>query len=104
MFAVLQAMERVFAPGSKVVAAPTGGSSLQALGTVGPKGRVAALLVNPRGAGRALLTGLAPRAKATVRTMDASSQSAERTVAADANGRLTLELPTRSVVTVVAAS
>ncbi len=104
IFTVLKAMERVFAPGSRVVASRSDLGELQALGTVGPDRRFAMLFVNPRGAGKAILAGLPPSTPVQVATNDGASQDRTSMARTDAKGRLAVDLPTRSVVTLVARS
>ncbi len=105
VFQVMRQMEQVFSPGAKVVSTRSGNDSLQAIATFGPKaGHFSVLLVNTTGAGRAVLSGLPPRAKVQVLLSDRSGQ--RRKVASlpvDAKGRLAVALPSRSVATVVSA-
>lgn len=103
VFAVVRQMEAVFVRGSRVIESVGDSSDLRALATVGPaKGRVAALLVNPVGAGSAVVNGLPKSASVKVITATAARTDATRTAKTDAKGSLTVALPARSVVTVVA--
>jgi hypothetical protein len=102
---VVKQMEDVFAPGTKVAAATASHGELKVLPTVGPRaGQFAVLLVNPIGAGQVTLEGL-PRGAALLvvsSTAQVQHQSAPPTPKAitDAQGRVTIAVPARSVVTV----
>ncbi len=101
VFRVIRQMEAVFAPGSRVVTASGGGEDVQVLGTVGTKNRFGVLLVNTQGAGTAALKGLPARTRVRILVSDAKSQERATVGRTDASGRLTVAIPTRSVVTVV---
>ena len=99
---VLHQMEQVFAAGSRVAAATVGGEDLKVLPTVGPQpGQFALLLVNQVGPGQAILTGLPPdTALAVVQsTAEAQARAVAEAVRTDDAGRVTVDLPARSVVT-----
>ena len=101
VFFVVRQMENALPPGAKVASATSDNESLRALATVGPRrNQFSVLLVNPAGAGRATLTGLPPGAAVSVVTSDAAApRPAPSRQRVDAAGRLTISLPTRSVVT-----
>lgn len=102
VFHVMRQMESVFAPNSKVVEA-TAASDIQALATVGPKrGRTAVLLVNPVGAGTVTVTGLPKSASVAITASFAGKTGDVRKAKTDARGALTMAMPARSVVSVIA--
>jgi len=101
VFHVMAQMQEVFAPGARVAAASADAEDLRALATLGPsKARMALLIVNPAGPGTVTVTGL-PVGAARIETSTGEEQrrSSQARVAGD--GRMTLDVPTRSVVTVV---
>lgn len=93
---VMRQMERVFAKGARVAWVETGVSELRALGTTSG----AALLVNPVGPGRVRLSGLPVRQAVQITVSTAERQGVATSTRADAQGRLEVGLPARSVVTV----
>jgi hypothetical protein len=106
VFHVLRQVEAALPPGAKVVRA-AGSDGLYALATAGPaRGRFTVLLANPLGAGRVTVAGLPPGAKVTVvRSTDAGQRKADPTgERVDRAGRLTVSVPTRSVVTLQGSS
>ena len=104
VFHVMAQMENVFRRGSTVIGCTTDNEEVRALATVGPaEGQRALLLVNPSGPGKTVVRGF--RAGAAVR-METSVSSAQRravTAKVGANGTLSVDVPARSVVTVVQA-
>ncbi|MFZ4507037.1 MAG: hypothetical protein ACOYON_04985 [Fimbriimonas sp.] len=96
---VLRQMEQVFAPGTKVSPVSTSSEDLRALATVHESGRWGVLLINPIGKGRVTLRGLRNE-KARVVVSTERGQEVSRTVMV-AKGEVTLDLPARSVLTVV---
>ena len=103
---VLRQMEDVFPRGSKVACASVDKDALRVLPTVGPKpGQFAALLVNPSGAGRVTLTGLPAGAVVSVVTSTRTEQrKAGPPTRTDARGRIEIDLPARSVVTLLSGA
>lgn len=103
VFDVIEQMQEVFAPGRRVVVAKSSSADVQALGTVGKDGDLAVLLVNSGGNGRATLDSFPAGQKVSVlaRTRQGSMTS---TAVVSKDGGLTIKLPHRSVVTVVASS
>jgi len=101
VFRVIRQMESVFSPGSRVMTATGTGEDVQALGTIGPGKRFGVLLVNSQGKGTAGLKGLPALTRIKIVSSDAKGQEREKTGRTDAQGRLAVPLPTRSVVTVV---
>ncbi|MCW5940989.1 MAG: hypothetical protein KIS66_02075 [Fimbriimonadaceae bacterium] len=103
VFEVMRQMEAVFVPGSRVIEAIATESDVQALATMGPlKGRTAVLLVNPVGTGTVTVTGLPKSAIVAITTSRSGKIGDLRKAKSDAKGSLSLEVPARSVVTVVA--
>jgi O-glycosyl hydrolase len=101
---IVRQMEEAMPPGSKVVTATVGHADLKVLPTIGPKvGQFSVLLINAVGTGNVTLTGL-PRAT-VVSVIESTEAQQRRTIAqtlrTDAAGRLTVALPTRSVVTLI---
>ena len=101
VFGVMRQMEAVFASGSRIVRARGGPEGLQAIGSVTASGRVAMLLVNPRGKGQAVVSGLRPGARFALSTSDRAGTARRTTARADRLGRVPVSLPTRSVVAAV---
>nr|CAA9275006.1 GH30 / GH30_1 [uncultured Armatimonadetes bacterium] len=104
VFSVVRQMEAALPPGSKVAAASSDHDELRALAAVGPKpGQFSVLLVNPIGTGKAIVSGLPPGATVSVVRSDAAAQrkTAGAPLRVDRNGRLTVDLGTRSVVTLL---
>jgi O-glycosyl hydrolase len=104
---VLQQMEVALPQGSKIATATTNHDDLKVLPTAGPRnGQFSLLLVNSTGPGEVTLSGL-PRG-ATISVMDSTtaSQRQARTQAlrTNAQGRVTVILPARSVVTLVSGN
>ena len=103
---VLRQMEQALPPGSRVVDAESSEDRLQVLAAVGPDpAAFSLLLVNPVGPGRAAVGGLPPNAVCSVvwSTQDAAPGAVGAPVPADGEGRLVIDLPARSVVTVAGA-
>jgi len=103
IFTVMKQMEGVFTPGSRVALAKTSRPELQAIATVGKRNGFAALLINPEGPGKALLSGLPRNARVVVIRSDAEGQGRRSVATVNRQGRLEVALPMRSVVTVTAA-
>jgi hypothetical protein len=99
VFSVIQQMQEVFAPGRQVVLSKSSSTEVQAAGTIGKNGDLAALLVNSGGAGQASLDGLPHLAKlrVLVRTRQGSTNSV---LVTSKSGELKFTLPMRSVVTI----
>jgi O-glycosyl hydrolase len=101
VFHVMKAMEGVLAPQSKVADATSDNEELHILATAGPRaGKFGLLLINPIGAGTVTLSGLPPGAAVTIEESTAAEQGKLSRATVDAGGRLTVALPTRSVVCV----
>lgn len=109
VFFVLQQMENALPRGAKVTAATCDNDALRALATTGPRrGQFSLILVNPVGAGRAIIAGLPPGAVVSIAISDAAAQQPQRTTASspggqqrvDRAGRLIVPLSPRSVVTI----
>jgi hypothetical protein len=101
---VLQQMEAALSPGSKIATATTNHDDLKVLPAVGPRrGQFSVLLVNTTGSGKVTLSGL-PR-NANVSVVESTTKSQRQTQAknqrTDNAGRVTISLPTRSVVTLL---
>jgi O-glycosyl hydrolase len=99
---VVRQMEDALLPGSRVVAASVSQDDLKALPTVGPRpGQFSLLLINPIGAGRVTVSGLPTGAAVSVTrsTETAQRQKAAKPLRVDNKGRVTVDLPARSVVT-----
>ncbi|NLH98489.1 MAG: hypothetical protein GX446_03250 [Chthonomonadales bacterium] len=102
VFHVMAQMERVFTQGSTVIAVTTDNEDVRALATLGPKtGRLAALIVNPSGPGKAKVKGFAQAKPVRIEISSSDAQRRSSTVAPGADRRVTVELPARSVVTMV---
>jgi hypothetical protein len=102
VFRVLRQVEDALPRGAKVVRTAAGNESLYALATAGPKkGQFTVMLANPLGAGTVTVTGLPPGARVTEVRSTAAAQGKAGTAPArvDKVGRLTVSVPTRSVVT-----
>lgn len=101
VFHVMRKMEAVYAPGSRLVETDAGDAEVRVSATIGPdEGRMAVLIVNTSGPGRLVLRGLPANARFTVLVSD--SESVERsapTLRVDPQGRATVELGARSVIT-----
>lgn len=102
VFNVLQQLENVFAPGSRVALTTSDNGDLRALASVGPQpGNFAVLLINPIGPGRVILSGLPPTVPVTVVRSGATKQGIadSKPLRVDRNGQLTVAVPARSIVT-----
>jgi hypothetical protein len=101
VFRAMQQMETVLDRGAQVVESTSGRSELSTVATL-RQGATHVLLVNSIGAGTATLTGLAPGKMATITTSTAEGQLRSDRMArrSDAQGRLKVNLPARSIVTV----
>ncbi|MEJ5170210.1 MAG: hypothetical protein WHU10_04415, partial [Fimbriimonadales bacterium] len=105
VFHVMRSMERVFAKGSRVVVPRLASEDLKAIATVGPgNGRFAVLLVNPIGAGKAVLRGLPAGARVTIEVHDAEAQNRRRFATVGQDGALEVPLGARSVACVYSES
>ncbi|MCC6444223.1 MAG: hypothetical protein IT210_12315 [Armatimonadetes bacterium] len=106
VFHVILQMEAALPARAKIASAASSGGALSVLAATGPKrGQFSVLLVNPFGPGKAVLTGLPPGAAITMAQSDSTTQN--RTTFAGKigrDGRLTVALPSRSVVTVAGRS
>ena len=103
VFHVLRQLEEALPPGTRVVRCASPREELLALAEVGPAaGQVAVILVNSAGPGRVRLSGLPPAALARlVISGPLSQRRAASPRRVDPSGRLTVETPSRSVVSVV---
>lgn len=99
VFEVMRLMDGVFAKGSRVIEAAASSRELVVCGTLGPNGgRVSLLLVNTTGTGRAMLSGLPKNAKVAGTLRQANQQPKTIDLRTDADGRLTLDLPTQAII------
>ncbi len=104
VFSIVRQMENVFAAQSKIAATTSENEDLHIVASAGPRaGQFAVLLINPVGAGSVALTGLPPNAAVMVVESTARQQGRRERKTADAMGRLTVAVPTRSVVSVESA-
>lgn len=103
VFYIVRQMQSVFLPGSRVVVPKRSPGDLRTLGTVDAKGRIAVLLVNPVGAGQAVVGGLRPNAAVRVVTSDRRNQNRVLMGKADRVGRFKALLPMRSIATLVSS-
>jgi len=112
VFHVMAQMESVFAPGATVVAARADNEDVRAIGVVGPgSGQAGVLIVNQSGPGTVTVSGFASRGVApasrrqTVRIETSTSSGQRRSVTAPVGpgGAVRVDVPARSVVTVVQA-
>ncbi|HSV74993.1 MAG TPA: hypothetical protein VLH79_14630 [Chthonomonadales bacterium] len=103
VFEVVRQMELALPAGSTIIGSTSPREELQVVAARGPGAeRAAVVLVNLGGAGRVRLSGLMPGARASVVVSNARRQRQALAAArVDANGRLVVAMPTRSVVTVV---
>lgn len=101
---VMKQMEWVFAPGSTVVQTTTGSPDLKSIATVGPtKNRFSVLLANPIGSGTVRLSGLPKGARVLVQISDERRQlQTDHRDRVDSKGQISVNIPLRSVVSVVA--
>jgi hypothetical protein len=103
VFQVIRQMADALPAGSTVVSTATENDGLQTLAAVGPgKGQFSLLLINSIGKGSVTVSGL-PAGKTV--SLFGSTATAQRTLLrknarVDGNGRLTIDLAPRSVVTV----
>ena len=102
---VLKQMEEGFAPGSWIAFTTSSNDALKAIATFGPTRQLSVLLINPIGAGRVTISGLPSRAKISVvqSTRAGQRQIVARAVHSDSTGRVTIDLPSRAVVTLSTA-
>ena len=106
VFQVIKQMGEALLPDSRIVSATADSDDVQIVAVRGPKaGYFSALLVNPIGAGKAILSGLPANQYATVFLSDATGQRKTVTTPTikaivSKDGKLTIALPARSVVTV----
>ena len=103
VFSVMKQMGEALPPDSRVVAATADSDDVKIVAVRGPKaGYFSALLVNPVGAGRAILSGLPANQYAAVFLSDAGGQGKTVTLKAHVggDGKLTVAFPARSVITV----
>ncbi len=104
VFFTIEQMEDALPPGAKIASAVSDNDDLRALASVGPQpGRFSVLLVNPVGAGKAIISGLPPGAAVSVVRRYAVAPRKPMAVRerVDRAGRLTITLPPRSVVTLI---
>jgi O-glycosyl hydrolase len=99
---VVRQMEVALPPGSKIATATTNHDDLKILPASGPRpGQFSVLLVNSTGPGEVTLKGL-PRG-ATISVVESTTASQQQTRAknlrTDSQGRVTISVPTRSVLT-----
>jgi len=106
VFFVIKQMEQVCLPGAHVVDSRVSNENLQVLVTAGPdRGRFSALIVNPKGSGSVTLSGLPANADVQVIASDKASQGRSLgSLKVSVSGSLTLELPSRSVITLLGTS
>ena len=103
-FLVIKQMEEALQPDTRIVGATADNDDLKLVAARGPKaGYFSLLLVNPVGAGTATISGLPPGEAAALFLSDAEGQRKTVTMKAEVgkDGRLTVALPARSVVTVL---
>ena len=104
---VVRQMEDALPRGSRVATAAVSQADLKALPAVGPKaGQFSLLLINPIGAGRITVAGLPAGATLSVTrsTESGQGQKAVKALRVDRTGRVTVDIPTRSVVTLQSIS
>lgn len=104
VFRVMRQMEQALVPGAKIATATPASDDLRALAAAGPKrGQFSILLINPIGAGKASVSGLPTGA--TVSIVQSTEDAPQKTLAAKPrvgrDGRVTVALPPRSVVTLL---
>ncbi len=104
---VVAQMQQALPANAVVASASTDSEDLKALATAGPHmGQFSVLLVNPIGDGQVTITGLPVHAGVTVELRDSMRPSAGGAGAAsqrlrtDGNGKLTVPIPIRSVITI----
>ena len=100
VFQVIHDMEAVFAPGRKVVASTSSAADVQSVGTIGPNGDLAVLVVNNGGSGEATVNGFHALEKLRLRVRNRSALNDSVVVASKA-GEVRIRLPIRSVATLV---
>ena len=101
VFDILKRLSSTFASGRRVTVPTVSNAGLQALGSVDGTGRLDLLLVNPQGAGRAIVRGLRPGAPYIGVIGNRTAQTRPVALKADQTGAIIVVLPTRSVTTLV---
>ncbi len=102
VFDILQQMEQALPPGSRIASAVPSRDDLGVLAAAGPEAnRFSVLLVNPIGAGRVTLTGLPAGASASLIISSATALHKNTSDQVTREGRLTVAMPSQSVVTVL---
>ncbi|MGV3614831.1 MAG: hypothetical protein ACO1SV_05790 [Fimbriimonas sp.] len=102
VFNVMRQMEEILSAGARVVGATSSREDLHVLATVQGR-RFGVLMVNPSGRGRVTLTGLPGGANVRIVTSDRNGQGRSDRMArrVDARGEVVVNLPARSVVSVL---
>lgn len=102
VFHVIRQMEEVLAPGWRVATVESKASGLYAIGSFDPKSTATALLfVNHIGPGKARVSGLPKNAKFRLLTSTSSEQLRKSSIETNSSGAASIDLPARSVVTLV---
>ncbi|HEX8237361.1 MAG TPA: hypothetical protein VF600_15480 [Abditibacteriaceae bacterium] len=109
---VMRQMEAALRPGSKIATAITNHDELKVLPTAGPRpGQFSLLLVNSSGPGEVTLSGLPRGATLSMVASTSASSTAEtpqqtrpKNLRTDNQGRVTITVPTRSVVTLLSGN
>ncbi|MDR3690098.1 MAG: hypothetical protein P4L46_12010 [Fimbriimonas sp.] len=106
VFNAIQQMEPICKKGAKVVVTRSSDSDVQALVTVGPgRGRFSGLIVNPKGPGTMILSGLPHNARVEVRLSDKNIQQRLLPPLKVGNdGRLSLSVGSRTILTFIGNS
>jgi len=106
VFRIIKQMEDVFKPGSHIVTTNVGDDALQVMVTSGPvRGRFAGLIVNAKGSGAVVLSGLPANAQVQLSLSDKSAQEQNLGVhRVSAKGTLKVTVPARSVITLIGTS
>jgi O-glycosyl hydrolase len=103
---VIRQMEAALPAGAKITGNTSSHDELKVLTASGPaRGQFSVLLVNAIGAGQVNLSGLPPRAAFSLigSTSEAQGRVMAQNLRTDSHGRVTVNVPARSVITLVSA-